>query len=83
MTDFVNGATAMGCVVVAVFFWRYYALTRDRLFVFFSLAFAVFAVNRVLLAASGAEADPALYLVRLAAFLLIIVGIIDKNRAAA
>jgi Family of unknown function (DUF5985) len=63
-------------------FWR---TTRDRLFLFFAGAFATLALNRV----SLALVDPALelqhyvYLVRLFAFLLLIVGIVDKNRRAA
>jgi hypothetical protein len=73
---------AMASVVAALFFWRYWKVSRDRLFGFFALAFAAMAVNWLGLAA----VDPAfelrhyIYLVRLLAFVLIIMGIIDKNR---
>jgi hypothetical protein len=82
MRAFLWGALTMGCVVIALHFWRYWHRTHDRLFVFFSVAFAVFALNWVSLAIIDplAEGRHYVYFFRLAAFLLIIAGIIDKNR---
>ena len=81
---FLGGATAMGCLVIAVFFLRYWRTSGDRFFALFAIAFAVFAVNRIALGFldEDNEARPAIYLVRLLAFLLIAAAIVDKNRTA-
>jgi hypothetical protein len=62
--------------------WTEQAL-GERLFAFFAVAFIMLAINWLALAAidPAFEARHVLYLVRLAAFILIIVAIIDKNRA--
>jgi hypothetical protein len=74
--------TAMACFGVAVCFMRFWRQTTDRLFGFFALAFALFGVNLLLLAAinPAQESRHLIFLFRLAAFLVIIVAIIDKNR---
>ena len=76
--------TAMACFGVAVCFARFWRQTTDRLFGFFSLAFALLGANTVLLAAINPahESRHLVYLLRLAAFLVIIVGVIDKNRTS-
>lgn len=76
------GALSMACATAALFFLRYWVSTRDRLFAFFAVAFAVFGLNWVSLAFidPGAELRHTLYLLRLLAFVLIIVAIVDKNR---
>ena len=82
MTEFISGASAFAAAVIALFFLRYWRHTGDRLFLLFSLAFWVFASNRITIAAvdDTSEAAVYLYLVRLLAFGLIIVAIVDKNR---
>jgi hypothetical protein len=82
MREFLWGALSMGSATIALFFLRYWQRSHDRLFVFFAIAFAVMALNWVGLAFidPGAELRHTLYLLRLAAFVLIIIGIIDKNR---
>jgi hypothetical protein len=84
MRDFLWGALAMGSVTIAVFFLRYWRRTGDRLFAFFAIAFAVMGLNWIGLALidPGVEARHTVYLLRLAAFVLIIIGIIDKNRGS-
>ena len=79
---FLNGATVMGSVACALFFLRFWRQSRDRLFAFFALAFLALAANWALLTLSNAtdETRHYIYLLRLAAFLLIILGIWDKNR---
>jgi len=74
--------TAMACFGVAVCFTRFWRQTTDRLFGLFALAFTLFGVNLVLLAAINPahESRHLIYLLRLAAFLVIILAIIDKNR---
>lgn len=74
--------TAMACFGVAVCFTRFWRQTSDRLFGLFALAFALFGANLLLLAAINPahESRHLIYLIRLAAFLLIILAIADKNR---
>lgn len=81
MSDFLQGATMLASLGVALFFLVYWRRTRDRLFLAFSLAFAVFAVNRVLLStlAEDSEARTAVYVVRALTFLLIAGAVLDKN----
>ncbi len=75
-----SGALAMGYAVAALYFARFWRQTRDRLFAWFACAFALLAVQRV--AISVPEPHEAIFLLRLAAFVVIILAIADKNRAA-
>lgn len=85
MPPFVAGVMCAGYLVAALFFFRFWSETRDRLFGMFGLAFAVLGANRMLLTliGDGHEARTGLYVVRLLAFLLILAAILDKNRASA
>ena len=80
--SFVNGAIAMGFAVAGLYFLRFQRDTRDRLFVFFAAAFWVLAAERVGLLFVGPDeaARAAVYLARLVAFSMIILGVVDKNR---
>ena len=82
MSDFVSGLTTMGYVAAALFFLKFFARTADRLFVAFFIAFLLFAAEQGLLTWSRAarEEQTWFYLLRLCGFLLIIAGVIDKNR---
>ena len=81
---FMLGAIAMSCVVAASFFLRFWRKTGDRLFGLFGLAFGMLGLNWVALAFTrGDELRLMLYAVRLLAFVVILVAIIDKNRARA
>lgn len=82
MQDFLDGATAIACCAIALFFLRFWRETRDRLFGILALAFLVFAVNRGILTALGKddEARTFVYVVRFVAFALIALAIVDKNR---
>ena len=68
----------------AVFFFRFWRESGDRLFAFFSGAFSLLSLCWVLLALidPADESRPSIYAIRLMAFALIIIGAIDKNRAA-
>lgn len=79
--ELITGAIAMASLVASLFFLRFWKQTHDRLFLIFSLAFAILAVNRIGLAFvdEATEAYTYLYIVRLLAFLLLLFGIIDKN----
>ncbi|HVX14145.1 MAG TPA: DUF5985 family protein [Pirellulales bacterium] len=79
---FVQGMSAMACVVIALFFLRFWQSTRDRLFLIFAVAFSLMCATRIVSSALGAAEVHSGYVygVRFLAYLLIIVAIIDKNR---
>ena len=83
MTHLVAGAIAMGYLVAGLFFLKFWRGVGDRLFLLFAVAFLLLAVQRVALAlvADTPEAALPLYGLRLLAFLIIIIGIVDKNRS--
>jgi hypothetical protein len=83
MTQVLVGMTAAGCLVIAMFFFRFWQKSRDRFFALFSLAFLMMAVNRLILGALSVESEHrhGVYAIRLVAFLLILAAIVDKNRA--
>ena len=81
MIEFLSGAIAMGFLVSAGFFMRFWHKTADRLFLAFALAFLLLALNQALAQWLGA-ADERLgytYLLRILGFVLILAAIIDKN----
>ena len=82
MAYFVSGAIAMGYAVAALYFLRFRRETRDRLFGFFAIAFALLAVQRTLqpLLAGSPDLETWLYLLRASAFILIVAAIVDRNR---
>jgi hypothetical protein len=82
MEQFVMGATAMASGVIALFFLRFWNKTGDRLFALFALSFLLLGITRFGLAFSAdlSEGHTLWYSMRLAAFLVIIVAIVDKNR---
>ena len=82
MTDFLAGALCAMSLVAALYFWRSWRDTRDRLFVFFGSAFVLFAVHwaSLVFIPSHLEAEHRVYLLRLAAFVLLLIGIAEKNR---
>jgi hypothetical protein len=83
MTVFLNGATAMACAVAALFFARFRGRSGDPLFAWFAVSFALLGAHWTALAltAPSYEFRPLLYGVRLAAFLLILFAIWEKNRS--
>ena len=76
------GAIAASAFVCGLYFLRFWHTTRDRFFLFFALAFWIEGLHRLIVYpwAGGDEGDPLHYLVRLVAYGLIIVAIVDKNR---
>ncbi len=83
VNQLISGALTMGYIVVGLFFLKFWKQSRDRLFSLFALAFFILAGQRLALALTtqNSEGNVFLYLVRLLAFLLILVAIIDKNRS--
>jgi hypothetical protein len=81
---FLWGALTAACGVAALLFLRFWRLSGDRLLIFFAAAFAVLALNWLVLGLSDPENEARhyAYYIRLLGFVLIIVGIIDRNRRA-
>jgi hypothetical protein len=82
MDGFLVGAIAAMSLVISLFFFRFWRKTQDRFFLFFALSFLIEACNRTLMASVDGwqEGSPFYYMVRLLAYTLIIVAILDKNR---
>lgn len=80
-----NGATAMACLGVALFFSRFWRESGDRLFFCLSTAFVAFAVNYAVLGLLPASDERRGYafVIRLLAFLVILVGLMLKDRELA
>ena len=79
---FLHGALLMGCFVIGLVFLKYWRVSRDRFFVFFTSAFWMFAVSWGVRAfvQSASDHGHLVYVPRLVGFLLILAGIFDKNR---
>lgn len=82
LTAFCYGVIAMGSGIAGLFFLRFWRETRDSLFAFFAVAFWALAAERAALVAVAVDENTRhyFYVLRLFAFLLIIVGIVNKNR---
>jgi hypothetical protein len=82
--DFLSGAITMGFLVAGFFFLRFWKRTHDSLFLAFAAAFWLLGLGQALLAFTEIPVEERswLYLLRLAAFSLILVSIWRKNRRA-
>jgi hypothetical protein len=82
LNQFLTGAIFAFFAVLALMFARYWRKTRDRLFILFAVAFGTLAFERATLALVSPDYEfvPYIYLVRLMAFGLIMIAIVDKNR---
>jgi uncharacterized membrane protein HdeD (DUF308 family) len=79
-STFLQGAICICAFLSALFFCRFFASTKDRLFLYFASSFFLMGIIRIFLTFSVQEVKTGLYWLRFAAFLLIIFAIIDKNR---
>ena len=79
---FLWGALAMAAVVAGLHFARFFTRTRDRLFLALALTFWIMALNWTLLAILDPDDESRHYVmvIRLVAFVVLIAGIVDKNR---
>lgn len=88
MLQFMDGILFLCFTIAGLYFLRFWRDTHDRLFLMFSLAFWIMALNRVLqtwlylTSANFSEHQTLLYTIRLVAFSMILLAIIDKNRSA-
>jgi membrane-associated PAP2 superfamily phosphatase len=84
LTGFMAGALCVGFIAVALYFLKFWRKTRDSLFLTFAAGFLLLALGQATLGLANVsdEARSGIYLLRLAAFLLIIWAIFRKNRRA-
>jgi hypothetical protein len=81
LNPFLAGAATISLLVIAMFFLRFWRRTHDRLFLFFAGAFLMMMVERIVRTIIGEnEWAPYVYTIRLLAFILMIIAVIDKNR---
>ncbi|NDF12350.1 MAG: hypothetical protein EB060_06020 [Proteobacteria bacterium] len=81
MNQILIGAIAMACLIVSLFFLRFWKTTHDRFFLFFAISFIVEGFSRILLGitVNPSEERPEFYFIRLCSFVLILLAILDKN----
>lgn len=84
MIVFLWGVVTALSGVVALFFLKFWRQTRDALFVGFALAFGLLSLHFAVLGlfAPASTLQPYGFLLRLAAFLCIMGGIVAKNRSS-
>jgi len=80
-TTFVSGAITMGYFLSGVFFLKFWRRTGDTLFMIFAAAFWLLCANQLAFtwSASAEQEGGWPFLLRLAAFSLLIAGIVYKN----
>ena len=81
LEGFLLGIIVTCSIVASGFFWKFYRQTHDTLFLAFAAAFFIEGINRIsfLMIDTPNEGSPAIYAVRLVAFLLILAAIVRKN----
>lgn len=82
MAEFMRGATMMAEAGISLFFLKYWKETRDPLFLYFALGFCVMAISQlvVCIAKDSSEFGPIGYGIRASAFILLLLGIFEKNK---
>lgn len=77
-----NGAVIMGYAVASLFFLKFWAKTGDRLFLAFCASFLLLAAVPLLTVwlSIPREEQSVVYLLRAAAFMIIIVAIVMNSR---
>ena len=87
--EFVSGIYMATFAASGVFFLKFWRASKDRFFLFFCLACWLLSAERVaLLLVDGgysgieprSESHTYVYLIRMAAFILILLAVIEKNR---
>lgn len=76
-----SGAIIMGYAVASLFFLKFWRRTRDSLFLAFAASFLLMAATQLLTVVMEVprEEQSPFYLLRLAAFVIIIVAIVGKS----
>jgi uncharacterized membrane protein HdeD (DUF308 family) len=83
LNGFLLGVIVTCSFTAAAFFIKFWRQTRDTLFLAFGASFIIEGLNRtmILFVDEPNLGHPLIYLVRLLSYLLILVAIINKNRA--
>jgi hypothetical protein len=81
VNTFLAGMVTAGFLAAGLYFARFWSRSRDFLFLAFTIAFWLLALNQafVALAPEPASGQSWFYLLRVAAFLLIAAAIVRKN----
>jgi membrane-associated PAP2 superfamily phosphatase len=79
--EFFSGLITAGFAVAALFFFRFWSRAKDGLFLGFALCFALLAISQSLTTLLGLPQEERswIYLIRMAAFLVLIFAILRKN----
>ncbi|MBI1860907.1 MAG: hypothetical protein HYR96_08320 [Deltaproteobacteria bacterium] len=78
---FLAGGVFISALLCALYFLRFWKESADRFYLFFSVAFILFGLERlpVLFEWELSDSGGSVYIIRLLAFILILVAIADKN----
>lgn len=82
MYELLSGAIMMACFSAGIFFFKFWRKTHDKLFMLFGAAFFILSFERMLLGYLGNQLEPSpkIYLIRLSAFIVILIAIYMKNK---
>jgi len=80
MILFLYGIIFASALTATIFFLQFWRNTKDRLFLYFGLCFGLLGIERLILAFMSLEKEHTVFFIRLLAFSLIIVAIVQKNR---
>jgi uncharacterized protein DUF5985 len=85
LANFSYGVIAALCWAVGLYFLGFWRKTRDRFFGYFAGAFWLLGLGRLAMAVLGEtnEARRSIYLLRLVAYAVFLIAIVEKNRAGA
>ena len=81
MIDFLAGAVTLAYFIASLHFVHFWRRTSDRLFLAFGAAFALLALNQfaIFALAIADERGSHAYVLRVLAFVLILLAVADKN----
>ena len=82
MLEFFGGAVTFGFLIAALFFLKFWRKTSDDLFCWFGVAFILLALSQGLVTLLNVTSEERswLFLLRLAAFSILVGAILKKNR---
>lgn len=84
LLNYLSGGVTFGLLLASLFFLRFWRRTGDSLFMAFALAFGLMGLAQLFISITNIYLEQQsvfAYLVRLAAFAIIIAAIARKNRA--
>ncbi|MBB5710014.1 DUF5985 family protein [Sphingomonas xinjiangensis] len=81
---FLSGAITLAFGIAALHFLKFWRKSRDQLFFAFAASFLLLGLGQAALVLGGVQDEqrPWVYLLRLAAFLIIVAAVLRKNRIA-